>query len=246
MTQDGVAILACLQAVAQERLERSRTFGLAESVVAVKRFQHLRFEHTYADMLTHPRYAAAAGFFLDDLYGPHDFTERDAQFSRIVPAMQRLLPAEVIGTVLALARLHALSESLDSEMGKALIGHDLRAVTYARAWQTVGRRLHRLEQIDLMRSVGDALDGFTRVSGLRQLLKFMRIPARAAGLQALQAFLERGFDTFRSMRGADYFLDQVVLRERALAEQLFSGVPDSLPSDFAFAEHVMLGLGETP
>jgi hypothetical protein len=145
-----------------------------------------------------------------------------------------------------LARLHALSESLDSEMGQASIGHEMCASTYAVAWQKVGRRLHRLEQIDLMRSVGDALDGFTRVRGLRQLLKFMRVPARAAGLHALQAFLERGFDTFRSMRGADYFLDQVVLRERALVEQLFSGADGVVPSDLAFAERAMQGLGETP
>ena len=42
-------------------------------------------------------------------------------------------------------------------------------------------------------------------------------------LGALQAFLERGFDTFREMRGADEFLRTVATRERALAARLFAG-----------------------
>ena len=32
------------------------------------------------------RYAGAARFFLDELYGPGDFSQRDAQFARVVPA----------------------------------------------------------------------------------------------------------------------------------------------------------------
>jgi hypothetical protein len=51
----------------------------------------------------------------------------------------------------------------------------------------------------------------------------MRGPASAAGLGILQAFLERGFDTFRDMRGAQEFLATVTLRERELAARLFAG-----------------------
>jgi hypothetical protein len=39
----------------------------------------------------------------------------------------------------------------------------------------------------------------------------------------LQGFLERGFDTFREMRGAREFLDTVASRERQLAARLFAG-----------------------
>ena len=42
-------------------------------------------------------------------------------------------------------------------------------------------------------------------------------PARAAGLGALQSFLESGFDTFRAMHGAREFLAQIETRERSLA-----------------------------
>ena len=51
----------------------------------------------------------------------------------------------------------------------------------------------------------------------------MRGPAAAAGLGALQGFLERGFDTFREMGGAREFLAVIANRERALAAALFGG-----------------------
>jgi hypothetical protein len=39
----------------------------------------------------------------------------------------------------------------------------------------------------------------------------------------LQAFLERGFDTFKAMGGARDFLDMIAERERDLAARLFAG-----------------------
>jgi hypothetical protein len=51
----------------------------------------------------------------------------------------------------------------------------------------------------------------------------MRKPARAAGLSALQDFLERGFASFASMHGADEFLATVDARETALMGEILSG-----------------------
>jgi hypothetical protein len=53
----------------------------------------------------------------------------------------------------------------------------------------------------------------------------MRAPARAAGMSALQSFLESGFETFRAMRGADEFIAWIGERERALAAALFNMTP---------------------
>jgi hypothetical protein len=76
-----------------------------------------------------------------------------------------------------------------------------------------------------MQHVGRSLDGLTRNPLLRHSLRLMRAPARAAGMAALQTFLEAGFDTFRAMRGADEFLELVGRRERALASALFDCQP---------------------
>ena len=58
---------------------------------------------------------------------------------------------------------------------------------------------------------------------LRGMLAAMRIPARAAGLTALQRFLERGAAGFASMRGATEFLDTIYTRETALMNAIFAG-----------------------
>ena len=226
MNIDAQHILTCLQAVSQERALRAADARLAARVAAVKEFQHARFASTYGDMLAHPRYAGAARFFLDELYGEADFTQRDAQFARVVPALARLFPAEIVKTVGQLAELHALSEQLDSVMGAALgavLGApSLDAATYGVAWRRVARASDRERQIGLMLGVGSSLDTLTRKPLLRHTLRLMRAPARAAGLEALQSFLERGFDTFREMNGADEFLLLISMCERHLAEALFA------------------------
>ncbi|WP_428415749.1 FFLEELY motif protein [Methylibium sp.] len=224
---DAPAILRSLAAVEQERARRQAAPGLGEKVQAIKTYQQARFEHTHADLLASPRYVAAARFFLDDLYGPSDFSRRDAQFARIVPALVRLFPQEIVETVATLGELHALSESLDSTMAEALPLPVVDARAYAQSWQATGRRADREQQIDLMLEVGRSLDRYTRKPMLATSLRMMRGPARAAGLSDLQAFLERGLDTFKTMRGAAEFLAGIEARERALLAQLFSADPQA-------------------
>lgn len=221
MNKRGELILQHLGAVRVERAARAADAALAERVTHIKCYQQARFALTYADLLSHPRYAGASRFFLDDLYGPGDFSQRDAQFARIVPALVRLFPNEVITTVEALTALHALSEQLDSDMARQVDQAPLTGATYVEAWRRTGQPASRQRQIDLMLDVGRALDVYTRRPLLRHSLRAMRLPARKAGMSALQAFLESGFETFRAMHGADEFLIQIAHRERAMAASLF-------------------------
>jgi hypothetical protein len=222
MTPTGLAILDQLARVAS--LQRSRDLDPAHAsrVTAIKSYQARRFEQTYADLLSNPRYRAAARFFLDELYGPQEFGARDAQFARIVPALVRLFPEEIVGTVATLARLHALSESLDDEMARWLERIPVDAMAYVLCWQHTGRAGDRQLQIDLTLDVGRALERYTRNPVLRGALRMMRRPAQAAGLGELQRFLESGFDTFGAMKGAAEFLDTVRDREQALSAALFA------------------------
>lgn len=222
MNSTGRTILERLEAVAEERRQRAADPRLAAAVNRLKAFQHARFNACYADLLASPRYAAAARFFLDDLYGPWDFAARDAQFARIVPALVRLFPTDIVDTVAALARLHALSERLDGDMARLLADEQIDDRSYASAWQRVGNREDRMLQIALVAQVGEALERYTRRPALRHSLRLMRVPARAAGLETLHRFLERGFDTFRGMGGASAFLATIVSREERLALRLFA------------------------
>lgn len=217
------SLLAELRAVDAERARRAADPALGACVQALKAFQQRRFAATYADLLAHPRYEAATRFFLNELYGPDDYRQRDAQFARVVPALTRLFPDEVVDTVARLARLHALSERLDTRTAEHLLSPDITPEDYGIAWRACGEPAARQQQIDLTMAVGESLDKLTRRPLLRQTLKLMRSPAQMAGLAALQGFLERGFDTFRAMRGAEEFLATVKQREEALARDLFGG-----------------------
>lgn len=221
MAATSTSILSQLDIVTRERALRAADPVLRASVEAVKAYQQRRFATTYADLLGSARYAGAARFFLDELYGPRDFSERDAQFARVVPALVRLFPQEIVETVDTLARLHALSETLDTAMGRALRGASLDRAAYVRAWQAVGDPAGRETQIVLTLTIGRELDRLTRKPLIRTSLHLMRGPARAAGLPALQQFLECGFDTFKAMGGAGEFLATVGERERFLARALF-------------------------
>ena len=222
MPADVSSILADLRLVAAEREQRAASASLMAHVRAIKHYQQRRFSHTYADLLAAPRYAAVARFFLDELYGPHDFTERDAQLARIVPALVRLFPQAMVDAVGTLVQLHALSEVLDSRMGANLDGVDVDASRYIEAWCATGMVEARERQIALTLEVGAALDALTRKPLLRNSLRLMRRPAHAAGLGALQGFLETGFDTFRAMGGAQEFLSMIESREHRLADALFA------------------------
>lgn len=218
----GQAILDDLDAVARERAHRTATPGLAERVLQLKTFQQERFRRSYHDLLVHPRFGGAARFFLEELYGPRDFTRRDAQFQRIVRPLTRLFPHEVVQTVAHLGALHALSERLDTRMAEHLPAA-FGASDYVQAWCRVGEAAARARQVELVLAVGRALDAYTRKPLLRGMLHMMRKPARLAGLAELQAFLECGFDTFKAMGGAQTFLELVAQRETDWAAQLFAG-----------------------
>lgn len=228
LNSNAASILTDLARVEAERATRAARPELAVAVHAVKSYQQARFARSYAELLASPRYAAAARFFLEELYGPRDFSERDAQFARVVPALVRLFPRETVLTVATLARLHALSEELDSAMAAEIGSASVDAARYALAWRACGREADRYAQIDLTLQIGSELDRLTRKPLLRQTLRLMRGPAQAAGLGALQTFLEAGFDTFREMNGAAEFLDRIGSNERALARALFAeGSADS-------------------
>ncbi len=223
MTNSADTILVHLHAVEAERRERASAPGLAERVIQIKAYQQRRFSHTYSDLLESSRYGAASRFFLDELYGPSDFTRRDAQFARVVPALVKLFPSEIVLTVATLAELHALSEFLDTRMGQHVAGTGaLDAIVYVEAWQRTGEVEARERQISLTLEVAARLDRFTQRALLRNSLRLMRGPARAAGLAELQQFLETGFDTFRAMHGANDFINIVRERERAFASSLFA------------------------
>jgi len=207
--------------------------GLSEAVLAVKQLQGRRFRGTYDDMLHDPGMAGAVRFFLEELYGSRDYSERDRQFSRIAGAIEKLFPQDVGQLASDLAELHALTESLDL----TLAGHWHRqgiqlpeARRYLAAWRLTGQPDTRRQQLQVVQHLGTELRRLTRSKPLRIALRMMRRPAEAAGLGALQQFLEQGFDAFARLDDAQAFMACIQEREAGWLDVL-----DHAPADKACA-----------
>lgn len=199
----------------------------------LREWQAGRLAGTYADLLADARYGPAARFFLEDLYGPKDFTERDDEVARILPTMTRLLPTSAVRTFGLAIELDCLSEQLDAALIDALregVGTgapiSIDAARYAAAYRKCANRTDRERQIALVGEIGVALDALSEKPLVAKALRMMRGPAHAAGLGALHEFLERGFLAFRHMHGASEFLAVIGRRERRILDRLFAGEPD--------------------
>lgn len=220
--------LACHQALHDPRREpRNRSRWLAE----LRRWQAQRLEASFAAFLDDPRSAPAAHFFLTDVYGEHDFSRRDADIAKVLPMMQRLLPAALLQTVADGIELGALTHAFDLRLAATLervapTRKRLDEALYAKVYREAGLRRLRGRQIDLIGDVGGGLANALRMPGVATLLKLSRGPAKAAGLGELQGFLERGFEAFAALGDAEAFLARIDRNEREVSRRLFAGDPN--------------------
>jgi len=228
----GHELAACITEARELRAARASD-PAPEDFPRLKEWQAARLARSYADLLASERYNPAAEFFLTDLYGPKDFRTRDEELARVVPIMVRVLPAKALLTLLEAVKMDTLSESLDSAMVLALrkVGKSKRIdwPAYVAAYRTCGRKKDRELQIALIDKIGKTLDRLTRMPLIRYSLKLMNGPAHLAGLGALHSFLQRGYDAFSYMKGADEFLEIVTERETALMRELFANPNASCP-----------------
>jgi hypothetical protein len=195
--------------------------ALPKRLDELKRWQSHRLAETYADFSAQPRYRDATRFFLEDLYGPKDFSRRDDAILRILPTMSRLLPKSATETAALAIELEALSEALDQRVAGALPAAPITEETYAEANRKACDRDERERQVELIVAVANRLEALVRKPLVLGTLQLMRQPARAAGLADLQDFLERGFRAFRAMHGTRDLLDALRAREMAIVEGIY-------------------------
>jgi len=197
----------------------------------VRRWQAQRLEASFDRFLSDPSRRPAAQFFLSDVYNDHDFSRRDADIARVLPLMQRLLPAALLATVADAIELGLLTHAFDLRVAHVLQDlaprrQRLDATLYAQAYYEAGLPRLRRHQIDLIARVGFGLAHALRKPGVATLLKLSRAPARAAGLEELQGFLERGFAAFAQLGDARGFIGEIEMDEREVSRRLFAGAPD--------------------
>ena len=204
--------------------------GVMPSIHALQHWQCQRLLATHDDLAQQARYREAMGFFVEELYGPKDFSQRDADMIRVIPKLARVLPTKAMRALDDALALNALSFELDMAMVQSLGDNPLDRDSYAIAYRHVGRQNDRARQIEIIDDLGHQLADVVKIRGIGMMISLARRPAKLAGLLSLHEFLERGYQAFKALGDVKSFIDPVVARERSLMLQLFDN-NNVLPED---------------
>lgn len=204
--------------------------GIMDSIHELQHWQCERLLVSHDDLAKQARYQKAMQFFVDELYGPKDFSQRDADLVRVIPKLAKVLPDKAMNAMNDALALNALSFDLDMQMVHQLKGAPLNRDSYALAYRNTGRQQDRQRQLDIIAHLGDQLGDVIKIRGIGMLISLSRRPAKLAGLLSLHELLENGFHSFKAIGDVQSFIHPVLEREEALMHVLFDeSVP--LPED---------------
>jgi hypothetical protein len=204
--------------------------GLMPSIRAVQAWQCKRLLVSHQDMYQQKRFKPAVEFFINELYGPNDFSQRDQDIARIVPKMSKFLPEKALQSLASALYLNTLSFELDFDLAKQLVNTEINRDTYAKAYISCDNIANRQKQIDYIRTLGNDLAEVVKMKGISSLLFISRKPAKMAGVLALHEFLDKGFKSFKNLGNVEDFIIPVVNKEHQIMQQLANpNSPNPLP-----------------
>ena len=210
---------------------------LTPLIATLSAWQSVRLARTHADMLADPRFSQACRFFLEDIYAPKDFTQRDYDGHRIYHFMNRFLPEATLRPLAMALEVNTLTQQLDLALAEAMrtrlgVIDRFERWQYEEAYRLCDNYDVRLRQIDLIVEVGHQLERVRRVPFVHTTLQLARKPATRLGWLEMQDFLERGFEAWKSLREPGVFLQRIGQRERAILNRIYDrpgGAPESNP-----------------
>ena len=215
--------LATMQEIAEKA-------GLIDTIKAVQTWQCQRLLITHQDMYQQKRFKPAVAFFINELYGPNDFSQRDQDIARLVPKMSRILPDKALQSLASALHLNKLSFELDYDIAKHIEGQPITRDSYAKAYVDCDNLAARRQQIDFTYMLGKNLADVVKMKGIKTLLFISRKPAKMAGVLALHEFLERGYKAFKHLGNVNDFIPPIINTEQDIMRQLHTpNTPNPLP-----------------
>jgi hypothetical protein len=205
--------------------------SLDAPLLVLRAFQSRRLAATHADLLKSRDYGPSCQFFLTDIYAPRDFSQRDQDIETLYELMHRFLPEFLLTLVRQTIEMNNLTNMLDQALLEALVDDlgmtdTLTAEQYAEAYRICDNYDERAYQIHLVREVGRKVELGMRLPLVGMTLRLARGPARRAGWNEVQEFLEKGYTAFKRMPDANYFIETLSRREMRILDNIFTGHPD--------------------
>lgn len=199
--------------------------GLADELARLREFQGRRIAHTYRDFTAQPQYAPAMQFFLQDLYGARDYTQRDHDAERIHNFLKKFMPAEMTQLAADAIDLSRLTNHLDNTLSAILVEQlgapeHLTDDLYAEAYRRSDNYRERRRQIELLVTVMHDSAETARFTLTGPALRMAKGPALAAGWDEMFSFLERGYRAFKPINKAQPLLDAIHERETRIMQRI--------------------------
>ena len=229
-SQDLLNLLFDLQHSAEAQPQFIPDKDLEARLAMLRQWQTRRLTYTYADLLENTQYRAACQFFLNDIYAPRDFSQRDHHAEHLYTLLKRYLPKSMLRLLADAIRLNQLTNNLDHRLLQALfddlgVTHQIAPQTYAAGYRICDNYSARKEQIDLLIHILDeAAHGARRlIFGIS--LYTARVPAYHAGWFDLYDFLDRGYTACKPMKNIDIFVSTIHRREMSILQSIYPARP---------------------
>jgi hypothetical protein len=220
-------LLSDLQHSAELKHQPVAALGLDPQLAMLRGWQANRLARTYVDLLDDPRYGPACEFFLNNVYAPTDFSQRDHDLERIHKFLSRVLPAQTIQLLTETVELNSMTNTLDDRLLHVLVAQlgvvdALTPELYAEAYRICDNYAERVRQIKLIHSILSEVGEGARLLVVGAAMKLAKAPAQRAGWTDLYDFLEQGRHAFARMRDVKTFVDTIAQRETRLLDLLYA------------------------
>lgn len=184
--------------------------------LALQIFQSNRLRRDYSDLAAIPQYEPVGEFFFTEMYGPRDFSDRNAG-ARKIQHFLHILPGVRLRDIEEVLDLLDLTVRLDDGLAQLMIsrdtGVDFDEATYEQIYREADNYDERFRQLELIRKSLYNVFHLSRSQLLGIGLHRSRLVARLAGIEAAHTFLVKGYDALHGVTDIDLFAHTVYDRE---------------------------------
>lgn len=192
--------------------------------LALQIFQSNRLRRDYSDLAEIPQYEPVGEFFFSELYGPRDFTRRDAEARRL-QTLLHVLPGVHLRDIEQVLALLEITNGLDDDLARQMVAEgvhvDFDEPTYERLYREADNYVDRAEQLELIRDCLYNVFRLSRSALLGVALHRTGLVARLAGFEMGHDFLRKGYDALQRVSSIDMFAETIYSRESLRLRRIY-------------------------
>jgi hypothetical protein len=192
--------------------------------LALQIFQSNRLRRDYRDLAEIPQYEPVGEFFFGEMYGPRDFSRRDAEARRL-QSLLHVLPGVHLRDIEQVLALLDITNQLDDGLARMMVARgvhvDFDEASYEQLYREADNYAERAAQLELIRDCLYNVFRLSRSALLGVALHRSGLIARLAGFEVGHDFLRKGYDALQNVSSIDLFAETVYSRELARLRRIY-------------------------